>query len=156
MLHKKIKQTVLALLLGSSFAITPIASADNTEALDAIQEYLDFAEYAEGSISTEQLASIDNSGIFFVDTRNAGQFAEGHIPGAVNIEWRSILTRRDEIPEDQAVVLYCETGLLSSKAQFMLRLAGHENVKVLWGGYMVWTARQSFETAKKVSEKPAK
>ena len=144
-----LKKVFPALLLGLSLSANQALASDAL--LDHIQEYLDFAEYAEGSISTEQLASIDTRNIFFVDTRDAGQYQEGHIPGAVNIEWRSILKRRDEIPRDKPVVLYCETGLLSSKSHFMLRLAGFENTKVLWGGYMVWTARQSFEDAQQVN-----
>ena len=127
--------------------LAPGTYAEDNPAIAAMQEYMEFAEYSEGSISTEQLASIETGEIFFVDTRNKGQFDEGHIPGAVNIEWRQILSRRDEIPTDKPVVLYCETGLLSSKAHFALRVAGRENVKVLWGGYLMWSARQSFEEA---------
>jgi len=118
-----------------------------------MREYMEFAEYAEGSISTDQLASIDTKGIVFVDTRNRGQFDAGHIPGALHIEWREILSRRGEIPTDQPVVLYCETGLLSSKAQFALSVAGRDNVKVLWGGYLMWSAHQSFEDAQKQDKK---
>jgi len=113
--------------------IAPGIHAEDNPAIEAMQEYMEFAEYSEGSISTEQLASIDSSEIFFVDTRNKGQFDEGHIPGAVNIEWRQILSRRDEIPTDKPVVLYCETGLLSSKAHFALRVAGRDNVKSAMG-----------------------
>lgn len=133
--------------------LTPSTYAEDNPAIDAMQEYMEFAEYSEGSISTEQLTSIETSEIFFVDTRNKGQFNEGHIPGAVNIEWRQILSRRDEIPTDKPVVLYCETGLLSSKAHFALKVAGRENVKVLWGGYLMWSARQSFEEAQKQNTK---
>lgn len=60
-------------------------------AIDAMQEYPDFAEYADGSISTEQLASTDTGEVLFVNTRNRGQYQAGHIPGAANIEWREIL-----------------------------------------------------------------
>ena len=121
--------------------------------LEAMQEYMDFAEYADGSISTEQLTSINQEDVIFIDARNRGQYQKGHIPGAINIEWRQILTRRNEIPKDKTVILYCETGLLSSKAHFALRVAGWENVKVLWGGYLVWSARQSFEDALTKSKK---
>ena len=127
--------------------ILPATHAGESPAIEAMQEYLDFAEYSEGSISTEQLASIETGKILFIDARNRGQYTEGHIPGAINIEWREILARRNEIPKDMPVVLYCETGLLSSKAHFALRVAGWDNVKVLWGGYLVWSARQSFEDA---------
>ncbi len=112
-----------------------------------MQEYLDFAPYSDGTISTEQLSDIDVSKLTFIDTRNAGQFAKGHIHGAVNIDWREVLQRKEEIPRDKPVIMYCETGLLSSKAQFMLQLAGYDNVKVLWGGYLAWSTRQTFQEA---------
>jgi rhodanese-related sulfurtransferase len=144
------------LFLLTSLLLVSCALADDNPAIEAMQEYMDFAEYSEGSISTEQLASIESGEVYFVDTRNKGQYNEGHIPGAVNIEWRQILARRDEIPEDKPVVLYCETGLLSSKAQFALTVAGRDNVKVLWGGYLMWSARQSFEEAQKQHEGPGK
>ena len=86
----------------------------------------------------EQLASIDGQAIVFVDARNPERFAAGHIPNAINIEWRQILERRNEIPEDKSVVLYCDTGLSSSRAYMILKLAGRENIKVLRGGYLMW------------------
>ena len=118
------------------------AMAEENPALEAIQEYLEFAEYSDGAIMPEQLASIDSKDIVFVDARNAERFNAGHIPGAVNIEWRQILERQDEVPGDKSVVLYCDTGLSSSRAYFILRLAGWENIKVLRGGYLMWKAGQ--------------
>ena len=125
-----------ALILISLSLLAFIASAEDDPAIEAMQEYMEFAEYAEGSISPDQLASVDASNIFFIDARNKGQFDAGHIPGAVNIEWRKILERRDDIPTDKPVLIYCETGLLSSKAQFALKVAGRDNVKVLWGNVL--------------------
>ena len=141
-------------LIGLTFTFS--VQAEDNPAIEAMQEYLDFAEYSEGSISPDQLASIDSKNILFVDARNKGQFDAGHIPGAINIEWRQILSRRDEIPGNKPVVLYCETGLLSSKAHFALRVAGRENVKGRWGGYLMWSARQSFDEARKQEKKPDK
>jgi rhodanese-related sulfurtransferase len=130
----------LAGMLGTAHA------ADNP-AIEAMQEYMEFAAYSEGAISPEQMAGEDLSQFHIVDTRNDGQYAADHIPGAVNIEWRQILARRDELPTDKTILLYCETGLLSSKAHFALRVAGYDNVKVLWGGYIIWSARQDFDKA---------
>lgn len=127
-----------ALILGAMLAVSCQVLAENEPALDAIQEYLEFAEYSDGAIMPEQLASIDSKDILYVDARNAERYTAGHIPGAINIEWRQILERRDEIPKDKSVVLYCDTGLSSSRAYFILRLAGRENIKVLRGGYLMW------------------
>jgi len=126
------------LILSAMLALSSMVLAEDDPALETIQEYLEFAEYADGAIMPEQLASIDSKDILFVDARNAERFNAGHIPGAMNIEWRQILERRDEIPQDKSVVLYCDTGLSSSRAYFILRLAGRENIKVLRGGYLMW------------------
>ena len=123
--------------------VAPVAIADDNPAIDAIQEYMDFADYSDGAISTTQLASVGAGEILFIDTRNPGQYASGHIPDAKNIEWREVLARKEEIPMDKTVVLYCDTGLLSAKAHLALRLAGYENVKVLQGGYPAWPGVKS-------------
>jgi rhodanese-related sulfurtransferase len=116
--------------------------ADNDGVRDALQEYLEFAEYAEGAISVEQMLDVGLASFTIVDTRLEHQYDEQHLPGAVNIEWREIVTRDREIPRDRPVVLYCDTGLLSSKAHLALRLLGHENVKVLFGGFNEWKMHQ--------------
>lgn len=136
------KKYIVLPLLALSFGVL---QAEDNPAVEAIQEYLDFAEYSEGSISTEQLASIDYKNIFFVDVRSKRDYDRGHIPDAVNIEWREILSRRDEIPTDKPVIIYCEIGILSSRAHLALKMAGKDNVKVLWGGYHMWSAGQNFE-----------
>lgn len=74
----------------------------------------------------------------FVDTRDAGQLAEATIPGAVNIEWREVLDRIDEIPEDHMTILFCNTGSLSAQAVFALRVAGRTNVLVMQYGFTGW------------------
>ncbi|MGD2084228.1 MAG: rhodanese-like domain-containing protein, partial [Chromatiales bacterium] len=101
--------------------------ADNA-AVDAMQEYMDFASYEAGIIVPEQLTEEIFDSVQFIDTRDAGQFESGTIPGAVNIEWRQVLARRDEIPTDRKVVLFCNTGTLSAQAAFALRVAGMDNV----------------------------
>jgi len=133
--------------------VAPAAMADDNPAIDAIQEYMEFAEYSDGAISTAQLASVGAGEILFIDTRSPGQYKSGHIPDARNIEWREVLTRKQEIPVDKTVVLYCDTGMLSSKAHLALRLAGYENVKVLLGGYLAWSREQG---AKEMQTKGAK
>lgn len=116
--------------------------AEESPALEEIQAYLDFATYSDGTISLEQLSGTGQE-ILFIDSRSSEQFSQAHIPGAVNIEWREALSRRDEVPTDKPVVFYCNTGTLSAKAQFMLRLAGRENVKVLHGGFDAWKRQQA-------------
>ena len=55
-------------------------------------------------------AAID-SGIYLIDVREPGEYAEGHIPGAVNIPLRTVAQSLDMIPSDQPVLVYCASGL---------------------------------------------
>jgi rhodanese-related sulfurtransferase len=136
---------ILKRLLFSSFIIVLFQNAqllaDESVVLDEIQTYLDFATYVDGTITMEQLRQ-SNAQVLFIDTRNREQFNQGHIPNAIQIEWREIINQKDDVPEDRAVIFYCNTGTLSAKAQFIMRLLGRDNIKVLHGGFDAWKAEQ--------------
>ena len=148
----KFKSHLQPLFLTTALLSSTAALADGHHAIDALQEYMEFASYSDGALSPEQLEHEGYEGFYIVDTRNSGQFNNGHLPKAVNIEWRDILAHRDQLPKEKTILLYCETGLLSSKAHLALSVAGFENVKVLWGGYIIWSARQTFNDAKRLKE----
>lgn len=114
----------------------PVMAQD--AAIGAMQEYMMFSEYEAGIILPEQIDQTVFETALFVDTRDAGQFEEGTIPGAVNIEWREVLDRIDEIPEDRMTILFCNTGSLSAQAAFALRVAGRSNVVVMQTGFTGW------------------
>jgi len=107
-------------------------------AIDAMQEYMMFSEYESGIILPQQIDQTVFETALFVDTRDAGQFEAGTIPGAVNIEWREVLDRIDEIPEDRMTILFCNTGSLSAQASFALRVAGRTNVVTMQTGFTGW------------------
>ncbi len=107
-------------------------------AIEAMQEYLMFQDYESGIILPQQIDRTVFETALFVDTRDAGQFKERTIPGAVNIEWREVLDRIDEIPEDRMTILFCNTGSLSAQAAFALRVAGRSNVVVMQTGFNGW------------------
>jgi len=98
-----------------------------------------FAYYSQGVISSDKFDSLSAADTFVVDVRNEKLFLEGHIKGAINIEWLKIIAQKDELPKDKMVVLYCDTGILSSRAQFILHMIGFDNAKVLFGGYSYYT-----------------
>ncbi|UOD50964.1 rhodanese-like domain-containing protein [Orrella daihaiensis] len=144
------------LALGKSFRTIPLATAllfaasftayaQNPAAVDEMAGYMDFIEYGGGVIFAEQIPKAEYENIMVIDARDANQFAKEHIPGAVNIEWRQVLNERDNIPTDKMVLIYCNTGSLSAQAGFALRVAGHENVRILQGGFEEWKAKGGFE-----------
>jgi rhodanese-related sulfurtransferase len=90
-----------------------------------------------------------------IDARDAAQFAKGHIPGAINMDWRQVLAKRDSIPKNKPVLIYCNTGSLSAQAGFALRVAGWDNLRILQGGMEEWKAKGGFDAAAKATA-PAK
>ncbi|WP_317627034.1 rhodanese-like domain-containing protein [Rhodalgimonas zhirmunskyi] len=105
---------------------------------EAITDYMDFATYEQGIILPQQIDEQVFAAATFIDTRDAEQFAAGHIPGAINIEWREVPGRIDELPQEGMVILYCNTGSLSAQATFAARLMGRENALVLQSGINGW------------------
>lgn len=130
--------------------------AEDKAAVAAMEAYFDFSEYESGTILPEQIPAEDWTNIYVIDTRDDEQYKKAHIPGAVNIDWRKVLGRRSELPGNKMVLLYCNSGTLSSQAAMALRVAGMENVRILQGGFGEWKAKGGFEANKIASKKSAK
>lgn len=139
---KALRTAAIALPL---FFVAPITHAQNEAAIDEMTGYMDFSEYGGGVIFAEQIPKEEYENIMVIDARDADQFAKDHIPGAVNIEWRQVMNERENLPDDQMVLIYCNTGSLSAQAGFALRVAGHDNVRILQGGFEEWKAKGGFE-----------
>ena len=74
-----------------------------------------------------------------LDVRRADEFAEGHIPGAINVANEVIGT--EEIPEltdkSQLILVYCRSGRRSTEASEKLVKLGYTNI-VECGGILDW------------------
>ena len=152
----KIRTLALAALTASTLLLTPSVHADNKAiAVDEMGAYLEFVEYGGGVIFAEQIPADEWKKMIVIDARDAGQFAKGHIPGAINMDWRQVLSKRNEIPKDKPVLIYCNTGSLSAQAGFAMRVAGWENLRILQGGMEEWKAKGGFDAAEKATA-PAK
>src|SRR5690606_21936622 len=71
-----------------------------------------------------------------IDVRTGEEFAEGALPGAINIDWTELAASIAEVAPDKdtTVTLYCRSGRRSSLAQDELRALGYRNV-INGGGY---------------------
>ena len=143
--------SLIALTLGA--ASLP-AHANDKAVVEALEGYFEFVDYGGATIFPEQIPRDDWKKFFVIDARDAGQYGKGHIPGAVNIEWRQVLAKRNEIPKDKPVLIYCNQGTLSAQAGLALRLAGYENVRILQGGMSEWKAKGGFDAAAKATGAP--
>ena len=139
-----------------SLLLAHAAQADNKAIVtDEMEAYLEFVDYGGGVIFAEQIPKDEWSKMMVIDARDSAQFAKGHIPGAVNMEWRQVLAKCNTIPKNKPVLIYCNTGSLSAQAGFALRVAGWDNVRILQGGMEEWKAKGGFDAAAKAAG-PAK
>lgn len=146
----------VALLTTTALSFGGVAHADNKAiATDEMEAYLEFVDYGGGVIFAEQIPKDEWPKMVVIDARDPAQFAKGHIPGAVNMDWRQVLAKRNTIPKNKPVLIYCNTGSLSAQAGFALRVAGWENVRILQGGMTEWQAKGGFDAAAKATA-PAK
>jgi rhodanese-related sulfurtransferase len=151
-----LRTPVLAAATAASLLLAPAAHADKqADAVDVMEGYLEFVDYGGGVIFAEQIPKDEWPKMVVIDARDAGQFAKGHIPGAINMDWRQVLAKRNDIPKNKPVLIYCNTGSLSAQAGFALRVAGWENVRILQGGMEEWKAKGGFDAAAKATA-PAK
>ena len=81
---------------------------------------------ARRRIPGEQARSLVKSGAILVDVRSSGEFASGHLPGAVNYPLHELGRRLEGLPAKGAIVVYCHSGARSARAFSMLKRAGRE------------------------------
>ena len=79
------------------------------------------------------------SGYIILDVRRPDEYAEGHIPGAINLPNEDIGTA--EIPKlpdkAQLILVYCRSGRRSKEASEKLVKLGYTNI-VEFGGILDW------------------
>jgi rhodanese-related sulfurtransferase len=74
-----------------------------------------------------------------LDVRSPAEFAAGHVPGAVNIPFTSVLAGHGVgAPASRTLVVYCGHGPRAWLAGAALRLRGYERVTYLRGHMAAW------------------
>lgn len=84
-----LRSLALAAATTASLLLAPAAHADNKDtAIDEMAGYLEFVDYGGGVIFAEQIPKDEWPKMVVIDARDTGQFTKGHIPGAINMDWR--------------------------------------------------------------------
>jgi len=75
-----------------------------------------------------------------LDVRTPAEFAEGHVPGAVNISHNQLEKRLSEIlsKKDKPVVVYCRSGVRAAKALKVLEQHDFSKLYHLTGDMLGW------------------
>lgn len=131
---------------------TPAAPAESP-AIDSLQTTLRPDALAQ---LDEVRASLDDPDVAIVDARTPDEYAAGHIPGAVNINYpRNALAEAPKlwkpagelramyesagVTPDKYVIPYCSTGVRSAVTWFTLRLIGYDSTALYTGSWKEWS-----------------
>ena len=78
--------------------------------------------------------------IQLVDVRTPGEFAEGSIENAVNIDVMApdFSTKMAELDKSKKTLIYCKSGTRSGRAAQTMKEMGFETIIDLSGGYSAW------------------
>jgi hydroxyacylglutathione hydrolase len=73
-----------------------------------------------------------------IDVRNAPEWDEGHLPGAIHVPYGLLASRLAAVPRAKPIVLQCQGGTRSAIAASVLLAHGVRDVVNLSGGYDEW------------------
>lgn len=85
---------------------------------------------ASGFIAPNAAWQQINAGALLLDVRSPGEYAQGHIEGALNLPHIELAARLSEIDanKDRPVVVYCAAGVRAEEAKQVLVNAGYKQV----------------------------
>lgn len=131
------KKKTKILIAGIVVGVIAVAAVGIKQHVTADQEGTEYT-----SITMEDAKEIfqEKGDYLIVDVRRADEFAEGHIPGAINIANEDIVSSEPaELPDkDQVIYVYCRSGNRSKQASEKLAAMGYTNI-VEFGGILDWT-----------------
>lgn len=118
--------------------------------MKSVQDLVAEAKAHIREIDAAELRELQARGVPVVDVREPGEYAEGHIPGAVNIPRGVLEFEVDGHPavncvrdpalghRGQPIILQCRSGARSALAADALRRLGFAEPLSLAGGFMGW------------------
>ncbi len=82
-------------------------------------------------------AEVEARTLNLIDVREADEFAEGHLPGAINLPLSDFLERYEELDKDKPYYIICRSGARSAQACAFLEEEGYDVTNVA-GGTSAW------------------
>ena len=109
----------------------------STQAVACKQENTTIDSISSSSLITQIRA---NKSPLILDVRTTKEYDLGHIPGAVNIDFKQLNQRIHEIDsyKNSTVVVYCETGVRAKVAEVILSQAGFKSILHLERDISAW------------------
>lgn len=88
-------------------ALGQLAAFNRAAIRELMSDSLSAPEHLEAISREELLERLQDHSVTLLDVRPAEEFAQGHLPGAINIPFAELQQRLGELPVSQEVVAYC-------------------------------------------------
>jgi len=120
-------------------ALRDVAEHQVAEVGRIVTRYFRDRDSMEPVSKNELVARISDGLVTVLDVRPEDEFANGHLPGAINVPLSQLRKRVAELPPDQEIVAYCRGPwcVLAFEAVALLRQEGRK-VRRLDGGLPEW------------------
>lgn len=86
-----------------------------------------FSQIFGGGPSVD-LKSVIAEGVFLVDVRTPGEFADGSVKGSVNIPLDNLTKEIARFQDKKNIIVFCRSGNRSGMAKSLLEQQGFKNV----------------------------
>lgn len=136
------RSLITAILMGSiTLSLVAMVVARQYQSLTFISQ-TELLKHLPTSPSARSTNHDPNNDVILLDVRTVKEYAEGHIPGAINIHYQALPDRLSGLAENKAqtIVVYCERGIRAGFAETTLRQAGFKNIVHLEGDMRAWRA----------------
>ena len=138
----KTRGTFVAVIAVVALALAGVVALAGCSAAPAESEGTSMSDSsnAYAKITADEAKTMMDAGnVTIVDVRTAQEYADGHIPGAINIPLESIGSDKPaELTDTDAdLIVYCRTGVRSKQASDKLVELGYQHVNDM-GGIVDW------------------
>lgn len=119
---------ILLLTLLAFFAFTGISLAQSADSATVV------------SVETFEKMSKKKKKTVILDVRTPEEVAEGHLPGAKNIDVQDELFQQniEQLNKNKTYLLYCRSGKRTAVAGAKMKAAGFKKVYMMDGGITSW------------------
>ena len=124
-----IRSYALALWL----TVTALSATQAQQAHDSLPQF--------GVINLEKAAWLmQDTQVIIVDVRTPEEVEEGHLEGAINVDFRgeNFADQIDSLDRDKTYLLYCRSGRRSASALELMQAKGFSKLYDLEGGFLAW------------------
>ncbi len=140
MMKYLVKLSCAALLIAPAAMVLMAAGCSQGQTSTSTSTPAMVNDVTPGQANSLIQANQGNAGFVVLDVRTPQEYAEGHIPGAINIDYNAsdFQNKVGKLDKTKTYLVYCRTGIRSAAASKIMASLGFKNVNNMTGGITDW------------------